>query len=249
MATTNFTTGTVIEADWLNDADAHVYDGMGAKHTADKITVTPAGNITSTEVQSALEELDTNKMEVNATISSISSLGTAADKYLYTTGVDTWAEGDITAAGRALLDDVDAATQRATLDLEPGTDVLAYVAPGSSGNLLTSNGSAWTSAAPVSGSSVVAWVNFNGTGTVAIREDYNVDSITDHSTGIYTINFTNALTDANYAIVGMAAYGNVGVTYSDSSFTQSTTAVKIKCFVGSSSTAYDPYAVNIIVVR
>jgi hypothetical protein len=45
-----------------------------------------------------------------------------------------------------------------------------------------------------------AWVNFNGTGTVAIRASFNVSSITDNGTGDYTINFTNAFADANYAI-------------------------------------------------
>ena len=43
-----------------------------------------------------------------------------------------------------------------------------------------------------------AWVNFNGTGTVAIRASFNVSSITDNGTGDYTVNFTNALADANY---------------------------------------------------
>jgi hypothetical protein len=46
-----------------------------------------------------------------------------------------------------------------------------------------------------------AWVNFNGTGTVAIRASFNVSSITDNGTGDYTINFTNALADANYSAV------------------------------------------------
>ena len=45
-----------------------------------------------------------------------------------------------------------------------------------------------------------AWVNFNGTGTVAIRASFNVSSITDNGTGDYTVNFTTALTDANYAV-------------------------------------------------
>ena len=44
-----------------------------------------------------------------------------------------------------------------------------------------------------------AWVNFNGTGTVAIRDSGNVSSITDNGTGDYTINFTTAMPDANYA--------------------------------------------------
>ena len=45
-----------------------------------------------------------------------------------------------------------------------------------------------------------AWVNFNGTGTVAIRQAFNVSSITDNGTGLYRVNFTNAMPDANYCI-------------------------------------------------
>ena len=44
-----------------------------------------------------------------------------------------------------------------------------------------------------------AWVNFNGTGTVAIRASGNVSSITDNGTGDYTVNFTTAMVDANYS--------------------------------------------------
>jgi hypothetical protein len=47
-----------------------------------------------------------------------------------------------------------------------------------------------------------AWVNFNGTGTVAIRDSYNVSSITDSGTGDYTINFSTALNNSNYSAVG-----------------------------------------------
>jgi hypothetical protein len=46
-----------------------------------------------------------------------------------------------------------------------------------------------------------AWVNFNGTGTVAIRASGNVSSITDNGTGDYTVNFTTAMPDANYGIL------------------------------------------------
>ena len=47
-----------------------------------------------------------------------------------------------------------------------------------------------------------AWVNFNGTGTVAIRGSGNVTSITDNGTGDYTVNFTTAMTDTNFSTVG-----------------------------------------------
>lgn len=49
-----------------------------------------------------------------------------------------------------------------------------------------------------------AWVNFNGTGTIAIRASGNVSSITDNGTGDYTINFTTAMPDANYSASAMS---------------------------------------------
>ncbi len=52
-----------------------------------------------------------------------------------------------------------------------------------------------------------AWVNFNGTGTVAIRASGNVSSITDNGVGDYTINFAIEMPDANYAVL---VTGNAG---------------------------------------
>jgi hypothetical protein len=51
-----------------------------------------------------------------------------------------------------------------------------------------------------------AWVNFNGTGTVAIRASGNVSNIIDNGTGDYTVEFDSAMTDANYS-VSLAANG------------------------------------------
>jgi hypothetical protein len=53
-----------------------------------------------------------------------------------------------------------------------------------------------------------AWVNFNGTGTVAIRGSLNVSSITDRSTGNYTVNFTVAMSDVNYSALLSSSVGN-----------------------------------------
>ena len=53
-----------------------------------------------------------------------------------------------------------------------------------------------------------AWVNFNGTGTVAIRASYNVSSITDNGVGDYTVNFTTAMVDANYGFAISGGRGN-----------------------------------------
>jgi len=72
-----------------------------------------------------------------------------------------------------------------------------------------------------------AWVNFNSTGTVAIRAAGNVSSITDNGVGDFTVNFTTAMPDVNYSTIGMCGdltYGSA--TYLEGT-TYSTTAVRI----------------------
>jgi hypothetical protein len=52
-----------------------------------------------------------------------------------------------------------------------------------------------------------AWVNFNGTGTVAIRGSGNVTSITDNGTGLYQVNFNNPMPDVNYSAIAVTVGG------------------------------------------
>jgi hypothetical protein len=61
-----------------------------------------------------------------------------------------------------------------------------------------------------------AWVNFDGTGTIAIRESYNVSSLTDHATGDYTVTFSTAMTDANYVMAGSALNSTYSYSGDDS---------------------------------
>lgn len=51
-----------------------------------------------------------------------------------------------------------------------------------------------------------AWANFNGTGTVAVRDSLNVSSITDNGTGLYTLNFATAMANANYSVAGVCQF-------------------------------------------
>lgn len=60
-----------------------------------------------------------------------------------------------------------------------------------------------------------AWVNFNGTGTLAIRDSHNVSSVTDNGTGNYTVNFTNNMANTNYSAVANSN-GSSGWTVTDS---------------------------------
>ena len=94
-----------------------------------------------------------------------------------------------------------------------------------------------------------AWVNFNGTGTPAIRASFNVTSITDDGVGDYTINFTTTLTDANYATIGTAIFsaGTAWVATPRSGTTPTTSAVSIK--VVNSGVSADITYINIAVFR
>ena len=75
------------------------------------------------------------------------------------------------------------------------------------------NASAAIADSKLTGTTCKAWVNFNGTSTVAIRASYNVSSITDNGTGDYTVNFTNALADANYGLLCTSEHDNGTANY------------------------------------
>lgn len=66
-----------------------------------------------------------------------------------------------------------------------------------------------------------AWVNFNGTGTVAIRASGNVTSITDNGVGDYTVNFTTAMPDASYAVVATSADADTSNIWNNQAATSS----------------------------
>lgn len=103
-----------------------------------------------------------------------------------------------------------------------------------------------------------AWVNFNGTGTVAIRASGNVTSITDNGTGNYTLNFTTAMPDANYSASILCSYGgssnnwNVGYILDATAggANPTTTALRFATLYYAAGFNYnDPIYVNLQVFR
>ena len=51
-----------------------------------------------------------------------------------------------------------------------------------------------------------AWINFDGTGTIAIRDSFNVSSITDDATGKYTVSLTTAMSNSNYCVISSSHF-------------------------------------------
>jgi hypothetical protein len=81
-----------------------------------------------------------------------------------------------------------------------------------------------------------AWVNFNGTSTVAIRRAFNVSSITDNGTGDYTVNFTTAMPDANYAASEITNWSTDARTGFCRFNSAASSSLSVKTGVASSST-------------
>ena len=96
-----------------------------------------------------------------------------------------------------------------------------------------------------------AWVNFNGTGTPAIRRAFNVSSITDNGAGDYTVNFTSAMPDANYSAVATVSFasgdGSYGVVQMPWATFPTTSAIRMGCPNYNSGTAYDHNYVSVAI--
>jgi len=124
------------------------------------------------------------------------------------------------------------------------------VAEVSAAGVLSAN-SGYGSVAPVYG--VRAWVSFNGTGTVAIRGSANVSSITDNGTGDYTVNFTTAMPDTNYAATFTPQDGTAG-TAMVGGCTHTKAVGSVKCWAAHVSstqnkTLYDTDDNNVVIMR
>jgi len=95
-----------------------------------------------------------------------------------------------------------------------------------------------------------AFVNFNGTGAVAIRASFNVNTITDNGTGAFTITLTNALSDANYSVSGSAGddtgsssgcWFTTGFNAGSFNASYTTTSFRVQIYFSTNQTADVPF--------
>jgi hypothetical protein len=96
-----------------------------------------------------------------------------------------------------------------------------------------------------------AWVNFNGTGTVAIRASGNVSSISDNATGDYTVNFTTAMSDADYSasIANGNLDGSGGYNRSNNLAAQTSSSLRVGTLNASASAYLDSAVVQVTIFR
>jgi len=94
-----------------------------------------------------------------------------------------------------------------------------------------------------------AWVNFNGTGTVAIRDSEGISSITDLATGDYRVNFTSSMATANYAAFGFVSGASLRIIAGRSdAANQTTTWVRIGVRTASNIAWVDDELISVVVM-
>tara|TARA_R100001460_G_scaffold12782_1_gene29190 strand:+ start:910 stop:1323 length:414 start_codon:yes stop_codon:yes gene_type:complete len=121
--------------------------------------------------------------------------------------------------------------------------------------LKDSSGNNSVGMAYVAGGSAKAWVNFNGTGTIAARDSLNLSSLADDATGVYTINFSNAFDGANYSVSSAGMRNNsystnantiiVGIKSSTDGSTLTASSVSVTTHHHSDATNVDPLTVSV----
>jgi hypothetical protein len=131
----------------------------------------------------------------------------------------------------------------------PAADTIAFAEGGTEQMRLTDTGlfqfnSGYGSVATAYGCR--AWVNFNGTGTVAIRASGNVTSITDNGTGDYTVNLTTAMPDANYSTT--ASPGDNG-GYTCTPYSLTTSSVRMTTRISANGAVSDVSQVHTAIFR
>lgn len=196
------------------------------------------------------------KQDVDATLTSIALLGTAADKLAYTTGVDAWAETGLTAFARTILDDANEATFKATVNLEIGTDVQAYDADLTTWAGVTPGTGVATALAVAVGSAGALVANGGALGTPSSGTldncTSNTEAANNNSTQLATTAYADRLTagtlpgafttlsSANLAVTSAAAgILDIAVTHTGTG-TNDSTRMFVDC--GSSSgTNQDAY--------
>jgi hypothetical protein len=243
MASTTFIDQqTVIYADWLNDTNNAVYNGVFAATTISPTNIVCNGSVSGTGFTSLVSNVFSAPGPIgNATPSSGAFTTLTATTPI---AISSGGTGTTTSTG----------TGANVFGTSP-----TIATPTITGNI--TDGTYTTSVAKTAQGTIKAWVNFDGTqsGTITPRAGYNIASVVKNATGDYTVTFTTALADENYAVSGAASSTGGGSTYANAVVTlasgtaQTSSAVRIYTgYTGSNASSgsnVDSSQVQLMIIR
>lgn len=243
-------------------ADQVIYATGPDAFAATSLTALGRTFLATSTTATARAAIDAQQLSTNLT--ALAGLSLTADQLPYATGAGALALTPLTAFARTLLDDADAATARTTLDaqqLDATLTALAAVVTAADKMIyatgvdtfatadLTSSARTFLADSEADNRTAKARVNFNGTGTITIRDSVNVSSLTDHGTGDHSVTYSSSMADTNHSVGGSAG----GQVSTDalwdrvmSPYNLSTTAVRIR--TTASAALVDVTHVSVIVM-
>ncbi len=184
-----------------------------------------SGNLSFTTLSTAGTALTGNTLASNITASSLTSVGTLSSLTVSGSITGSIASSNISGALFTLFG----------TSISRGNSVSSFTTITATNsrvtNLQDSSGGNNSTPNQIQQGRAKVWVNFNGTGTVAIRDDFNVSSITDNGNGDYNVNIDNNMSNSNYAVVlghDHQSSNTRQVGYATSSYSASTFRITIE---------------------
>jgi hypothetical protein len=258
-STANITLGTIptLTAGTTTSTAANITNGTVQTLTASTANISQGSAILTQGTIATLNSTTGTIGALNSTTGTIGNLSTTlAGDFTISSGTGTLGTTGVTAGTYGSASAIPFITVDAKGRITSATSGTFSSTPPANSVTFNTLSTSSTEADNVASRVAKAWVNFNGTGVVAIQASFNVSSITDNTTGDYTVNFATALVDEKYTVAGTVKFVEndgastvFGMSISNRASNPTASAVRIVTGQANNSTQFDMLVVTVAIHR